>query len=154
MDDHIILPDELSDSTARLYTHARVAHGTLYMSGQVGWEGGGEAEEDEMEGDDGGRPGVDYRPGDGETPDSDIKPQTRQAFRNIEIILEEVDKDLSDVRKVNSYLTDIENDLAGYKEVWGELFGEPYPCHTTVGVTALAAEDLVVEVEAEVPLEE
>lgn len=154
MGDQIILPDELSDSTARLYTHARVANGTLYMSGQVGWTGDDAVDETEFEDDDDLRPGVDYRPGDGTTPGSDIEAQTEQAFRNVEIILEHVDKELSDVRKVTSYFTDIERDFAGYKTVWGELFDEPYPAHTAIGVEALAAEDLLLEIEAEVPLDE
>lgn len=152
MDDTIILPDELSDSTARLYTHARVANNVLYMSGQVGWvgrSGGDEAEAPDIA----DRPGVDYRPGDGETPGEDIKAQTRQAFRNVEIILGEIDKELSDIRKVTSYFTNIDRDFGGYKTVWGELFDEPYPCHTAIGVQSLAAEDLLLEIEAEVPLD-
>lgn len=152
MDDTIILPEELSDSTARLYTHARVANNTLYMSGQVGWAGRSEGEGAEIS-EEGDRPGVDYRPGDGEVPGEEIKAQTRQAFRNVEIILGEIDKELSDIRKVTSYFTDIDRDFAGYKTVWGELFDEPYPCHTAIGVDSLAAEDLLLEIEAEVPLE-
>ena len=152
MDDQIILPDELSDSTARLYTHARVANGTLYMSGQVGWEGSeAEAETDVDESD---RPGVAYREGDGTTSGTDIESQTRQAFENVAIILEHVDKELSDVRKVTSYFTDIDRDFGGYKTVWGQLFEEPYPAHTAIGVDSLAAEDLLLEIEAEVPLED
>ena len=152
MSDQIILPEELSDSTARLYTHARVAGGTLYMSGQVGWSGRDEDLEGEV--DEADRPGVDYRPGDGTTAGSDIRAQTRQAFGNVEVILREVDKELSDVRKVTSYFTDIDRDFGGYKTVWGELFDEPYPCHTAIGVDSLAAEDLLLEIEAEVPLDD
>ena len=151
MDDQIILPEELSDSTARLYTHARVANGTLYMSGQVGWEGRDADADTEI--DEADRPGVEYREGDGTTPGTDIRAQTRQAFRNVEIILEHVDRELSDVRKVTSYFTDIDRDFGGYKTVWGELFEEPYPAHTAIGVQSLAAEDLLLEIEAEVPLE-
>lgn len=150
MEDQIILPDELSDSTARLYTHARVANGTLYMSGQVGWEGSEADAETEI--DESDRPGVDYREGDGEVPDTDIRSQARQAFENVEIILAEVDKELADIRKVTSYFTDIDRDFGGYKTVWGELFDEPYPAHTAIGVDSLAAEDLLLEIEAEVPL--
>lgn len=152
MGDQIILPDELSDSTQRLYTHARVANGTLYMSGQVGWSGrdaDAEAEIDESD-----RPGVKYREGDGTVPGTDIRDQTRQAFRNVEIILEHVDKELSDVRKVTSYFTNIDRDFGGYKTVWGELFDEPYPAHTALGIDSLAAEDLLLEIEAEVPLDD
>ena len=152
MEDQIILPEELSDSTARLYTHARVANGTLYMSGQVGWTGR-EGGDDGVEVDEDDRPGVEYREGDGTTPGTDIESQTRQAFENVAIILEHVDKELSDVRKVTSYFTDIDRDFGGYKTVWGQLFDEPYPAHTAIGVDSLAAEDLLLEIEAEVPLD-
>lgn len=152
MGDQIILPDELSDSTARLYTHARVANGTLYMSGQVGWEGSDADAETEI--DESDRPGVDYREGDGTVPDTEIRSQTRAAFKNVEIILQEVDKELSDIRKVTSYFTNIDRDFGGYKTVWGELFDEPYPAHTAIGIDSLAAEDLLLEIEAEVPLED
>lgn len=152
MQDQIILPEELSDSTARLYTHARVANGTLYMSGQVGWSGRDEDLDAEI--DDADRPGVEYREGDGVTAGLDIRDQTRQAFANVEIILREVDKDLADIRKVTSYFTNIDRDFGGYKTVWGQLFDEPYPCHTAIGVDSLAAEDLLLEIEAEVPLED
>lgn len=151
MGDQIILPDELSDSTARLYTHARVADGVLYMSGQVGWEGD-EADPEVEEVNDRDRPGVAYREGDGSVPDTEIEAQTRQAFENVAIILDEVDKELSDVRKVTSYFTNIDRDFGGYKTVWGQIFDEPYPCHTAIGVDSLAAEDLLLEIEAEVPL--
>lgn len=151
MGDQIILPDELSDSTARLYTHARVADGILFMSGQVGWQGR-EADPEVDEVDDADRPGVAYREGDGSVPGSDIKAQTRQAYENVAIILGEVDKELADIRKVTSYFTDIDRDFGGYKTVWGELFDEPYPCHTAIGVDSLAAEDILLEIEAEVPL--
>lgn len=125
-----INPDGLFDATERLYSHARVENGTLYMSGQVGWDA------------------------DGALAGTDIESQTRQAFHNVGVILETVDRDLEDVTKITSYFTDIERDFATYKEVWDEVFEEPYPAHTAIGVDALAAEKLLLELEAEVPLQE
>lgn len=125
----VINPDSMYDPTERLYSHARVEDGTLYMSGQVG------------------------RDATGEVVGRDIESQTRRAFENVETILGAVEADLGSIAKVTSYFTDIEADFGTYKEVWGEVFAEPYPAHTAVGVEALAVPELRLELEAEVPLE-
>jgi enamine deaminase RidA (YjgF/YER057c/UK114 family) len=126
----VLNPDGLYDPTERLYSHARIADGTLYMSGQVG------------------------RNGDGDVVGPDIGTQARRVFENVGVILEAVDEDFASIAKVTSYFTDIEADLSPYKEIWGEVFAEPYPAHTAIGVEALATPQLRLEVEAEVPLTE
>lgn len=125
----VINPDSMVDPTDRDYTHARVADGVLYVSGQVGWRG------------------------DGRLAGDAVEAQARQAFANLETILSEVDRDLGDVVKVRSYLTDIDRDFAAFKRVWAETFDEPYPCHTAIGVDGLATPDLLVELEAQAPVE-
>lgn len=124
----VINPDELYDATERLYSHARVENGTLYMSGQVG------------------------RDSSGDVVGSDIESQTRRAFDNVGVILETVDEDFTSIAKVTSYFTDIQADFSTYKGVWDDIFEEPYPAHTAIGVEALATPDLRLELEAEVPL--
>lgn len=99
------------------------------------------------------RPGVDYRPGDGTTPGRDVDARTWSVFGNVDVILDEVGRELSDVRTVTSYFTNIERDFGGYRTAWGEIFDEPYPCHTAVGIDALAAPDSLVEIEAGDPLD-
>lgn len=126
----VINPDELFDPTERLYSHARLEDGILYMSGQVGWDA------------------------DRNLAGPGIESQARQAFDNVGVILDTVDEEFSSVAKVTSYFTDIETDLGPYKEVWGEVFSEPYPAHTAIGVDALATEELRLELEVEVPIEE
>jgi 2-iminobutanoate/2-iminopropanoate deaminase len=126
----VINPEGMYDATERLYSHARVENGTLYMSGQVG------------------------RDRHGEVVGSDIESQTRRAFENVETILDAVDEDRTAIAKVTSYFTDIESDFTAYKRVWGEIFDEPYPAHTAIGVEALATPELRLELEVEVPLEE
>ena len=123
-----IMPDALYDSTQNQYVHAIVEDDTLYMSGQVA------------------------RAPSGDVVGDAIEPQTRQAFENVEAILDEVDADFADVAKVTSYLTAIHDDYDGYKAVFSEFFDAPYPCHTMLGVAALAHPDLRVELEVEVPL--
>lgn len=126
----VINPEGMYDATERLYSHARVEDGTLYMSGQVG------------------------RDRHGDVVGPDIESQTRRAFENVETILDAVDEDRTSVAKVTSYFTDIESDFTAYKRVWGERFDEPYPAHTAIGVEALATPELRLELEVEVPLEE
>jgi len=56
-------PDGLIDASSIGYSHGIVADGTLYMSGQVGWD-----ESFELAGE-------------------DVTAQTRQAFENVETLL-------------------------------------------------------------------
>jgi 2-iminobutanoate/2-iminopropanoate deaminase len=81
----------------------------------------------------------------------DMTSQARQAFSNIETILEEMDKNLSDISKVTSYLIEPRKHLQEYNDVWKEVFAEePYPCHTLIGVHQLVQEAYLVEIDVEV----
>jgi 2-iminobutanoate/2-iminopropanoate deaminase len=122
------MPDELYDSTDKQYVHAIVADGTLYMSGQVATDAAGDVVGDTIE------------------------EQTRQAYDNVGAILDEVGLGFDDIVKVRSYLVDIHGDYEGYKAVHAEYFADSLPCHTMLGVEALAREDLLVELEIEAPL--
>lgn len=117
-----INPDELPDPSVYSYNHAILDDGQLHMSGQVGIDAAGDLV--------------------GE----DIAPQARQAFENVEVILEAADADLGDVRKVTAYVVDPQSRYGDYHEVWLETFEDPYPCHTVVGVEQLATEDYHIEI--------
>lgn len=131
MDRRTINPDGLIDSTGIGYSQAIVQNGTLFMSGQVGWDA------------------------DFELAGDDIESQTRRAFENVEVILDEVGKELGDLAKVTSYLVDPHARLEEYLEVWNEIFeGKPRPCHTILGVEQLARERFLVEVEAELAMDD
>ncbi|MFB6121827.1 MAG: RidA family protein [Halobacteriaceae archaeon] len=67
-----IQPDGLIDAPSIGYSHAIVEDGTLYMSGQVGWD-----EEFELAGE-------------------DVQSQARKAFENVETLLAEVDGRVSE----------------------------------------------------------
>lgn len=123
-----IMPDGLYDSTQNQYVHAIEADGTLYMSGQVA------------------------RDPDGNVVGDDVETQTRRALENVGAILAETDADFDDVTKVTGYLTKIHDGYDAYKRAFDEFFDPPYPCHTMLGVDALAHPDLMVEIEIEVPL--
>lgn len=102
---------------------AVVAGGFLFASGHVGWT-----------------------PGTREAP-SDVESQTRQALENLESVLESAGTALSYVVKVNVYLTNICGDFEAMNRVFRRYFGSNPPARTTVGVAALARDDLLVEIE-------
>jgi enamine deaminase RidA (YjgF/YER057c/UK114 family) len=125
-----INPESAPDSTEHGYSHAIVADGTFYISGQVGMDG------------------------DRDLAGEDIVSQTRQAFDNVEAILAEIDCNTSDVVKVKAHIVDPHNRFEGYNEVYQERFSEPYPCHTVLGVEQLAGPEYLVEIEVDVALED
>ncbi len=77
---------------------------------------------------------------------ADIRAQTRQAIENIKAILEEGSAALSDVMKVNIFLSE-SADKEGMNEVYREFFGEDPPARTAV-VAGLASPELLIEIEA------
>lgn len=77
----------------------------------------------------GGQPPI--NPQTGEMPET-IEEQTRQCILNIKNVLNEAGADLSDIVKVNTYLTFLE-DFEKYNQVYKEFFEEPLPARTTCG---------------------
>ncbi len=65
-----------------------------------------------------------------------IEVQTRQVFSNLEAVLAAAGSSLSDVVKVNVYLTDMA-DFPAMNAIYGEHFTQPYPARTTVAVAGL-----------------
>lgn len=127
----VIEPDELADSTPHHFSPAIVANGTLYISGQVGTDKQGNYVGD------------------------DIESQTRQAFENVETILQSVDKELEDIVKVTSYIVDSTSHYDAFQSVYREIFStEPFSCHTAIGVESLASRTPLVELEVEVSVGE
>ncbi|NEU32416.1 hypothetical protein GN156_16830 [bacterium LRH843] len=78
----------------------------------------------------------------GEIPQT-IEEQTRQVMTNIKHVLEAANASLSDVVKVTTYLTDV-NDFNRYNEVYKEFFNEPFPVRTTV---AVELKDIPIEID-------
>ncbi|MGO9250742.1 MAG: RidA family protein [Mycobacterium sp.] len=84
----------------------------------------------------------------GAGPSGDIRTQTREALRRIEIALEQAGATLADVVRTRIYVTDISR----WREVGAvhaEVFGEIRPAATMVEVSALIAPGLLVEIEAD-----
>ena len=75
-------------------------------------------------------------PTTGKLIDGGVAAQTAQAIENIEAVLAAAGKSLTDVLKVNVYLTDMKH-FAEMNSVYAECFTAPYPARTTVAVAAL-----------------
>ncbi len=90
------------------YSHAIVANGFVFVSGQGP-----------------------HHPVTGEMP-ADFAGEVRQTLRNLEIILKAAGSDLSQVVKVNTYLTDLGR-FQEYNRIYAEFFPNLPPARTTIG---------------------
>jgi enamine deaminase RidA (YjgF/YER057c/UK114 family) len=80
----------------------------------------------------------------------DLKTQIRQAANNLKAALAAAGATAADIVKTNTYIVNYkQSDYSAMREARAELFGdgEP-PASTLVGVTSLAVEGLMVEMEA------
>ncbi|ABC82651.1 RidA family protein [Anaeromyxobacter dehalogenans] len=125
-------PPTLPDAGAMGYSQISVVEPgsrMAYVSGQVAWRPGGEA------------------------PPADLLEQTRIAARNARAALDALGATPQDVVIARCFVTDLtpERLHAMFPAVL-ELFDGAKPCLTGVGVAALAAPDLQVELELTVRL--
>ncbi len=74
-----------------------------------------------------------------------IKAQTKQCLENIKQVLEAAGSSLSDVVKVNVFITNTV-DFAQMNEIYGDYFTKDRPARSTV-VTGLVRPDMLIEVE-------
>lgn len=101
------------------YSHAIVANGFVYVSGQGPVD-----------------------PETGSAPDG-FEDQVRQTFENLGTILEAAGSGFDEVVKVNAYLTDLTR-FARFNEVYKEFFAQDPPARTTVGANLLG---ILVEID-------
>lgn len=73
--------------------------------------------------------------------------QAHLALENLQRVLAEAGASLADVVDMITFHTQIE-DVPAFNQVKSEFFPDNYPAWTAVGVTALAAPDLRIEVRA------
>jgi 2-iminobutanoate/2-iminopropanoate deaminase len=90
------------------YSHAIIANGFVYVSGQ------GPAD-----------------PKTGVAPDA-FGEQVRQTLRNVQIILKGAGADMKDVVKINAYLSDLTR-FPEYNAIYKEFFPTEPPARTTIG---------------------
>ena len=77
----------------------------------------------------------------------DIKAQARQVFQNLKAIVEELGGSLTDIAKINVYLTDPRT-IEDFRAARNEFMGEPFPASTLVIISGLARPEWLIEVEA------
>ncbi|MGZ8096880.1 MAG: RidA family protein [Methylosarcina sp.] len=73
---------------------------------------------------------------------SEISPQIVQVFENLKAVAEAAKGDLSDVVKLNVYLTDLAH-FPLVNEIMSRYFQEPYPARAVVGVAELPKAALI-----------
>ena len=100
------------------YSQAVQVENTVYLSGQIGLD---PASMQMAEG---------------------IEAQIHRVFQNLRAVATAADSSLSDVVKLNVYLTDLGN-FAKVNETMAKYFSEPYPARAAVGVASLPRGALV-----------
>ena len=78
--------------------------------------------------------------------EGDIRLQIHQVFQNLQAVAQAAGGDLSDVAKLNIFLTDLSN-FPQVNEVMAEYFQQPYPARAAIGVASLP-KDAGVEMDA------
>src|SRR5262249_23522681 len=119
-----INPPELSTPTG--YTHVIEVTGpakTVYISGQIAFDKDGKV-----------------------VGAGDMKAQAEQVFKNLQAALTAAGAKFSDVVKMNTYVTDIEQAPA-VREVRARYFGTTAPASTFVQVAKLVRPELMIEIE-------
>jgi reactive intermediate/imine deaminase len=84
---------------------------------------------------------------EGQLVGEDVAEQTRQVFRNMELVLKAAGCGFEDVLKVTHFLLNVD-DRPAINPVRKEFFGETRPASTLVEVSALAIPGALLEIEA------
>lgn len=83
---------------------------------------------------------------DGAVPET-VEGQAERCFENIRAVLQEAGLDLSDIVRVNAYVTRRE-DMPAYMRVRDRIVGEPPPASTLLIVSGFTRPEFLVEIEA------
>ncbi len=92
---------------------AAKASRTIYLSGQIGLE-----------------------PGSGELVSENFEGQVRQAFANMQAVVEAAGGTLADIVKLTLFLTDL-GKFASANAIMADVIPQPYPARSTLGVASL-----------------
>ena len=76
----------------------------------------------------------------------DIRVQARQVFQNVRHVLQAAGGDLSDLLKITTYITKID-DFPAVAEIRSSFFPGALPASTLIVVNSLAQPELLIEVE-------
>lgn len=79
---------------------------------------------------------IGLEPDTGELVSENFEGQVRQAFANLQAVVQAAGGTLGDVVKLTLFLTDLSK-FASANAIMAELIAQPYPARSTVGVTSL-----------------
>jgi len=110
-----IISTEKAPTAVGTYSQAVAINGgtTIYLSGQI--------------------PLI---PENMEVVEGDIEAQIHQVFKNLTAVCQEAGGDLSNIVKLNIFLTDL-NNFAVLNEIMASYFNQPYPARAAIGVNEL-----------------
>lgn len=108
-----IIHTDLAPQAIGTYSQAVRVGGTVYLSGQI--------------------PLV---PATMELVDGDMETQIRRVFENLQAVARASGGDLTDVAKLNVFLTDLSH-FPLVNQIMAEYFSEPYPARAAIGVASL-----------------
>ncbi len=114
-----IIHSDLAPAAIGAYSQAVRAGNTVYLSGQIPLD-----------------------PASMQIVEGGFAEQTHQVFKNMKAVCEAAGGSLSDIVKLNAYLTDLSN-FATFNEVMSQYFTQPYPARAAVGVASLPRASLV-----------
>jgi len=113
MNSMIVIHSDNAPKAVGPYSQAIVSDGVLYASGQIG-----------------------LLPAEGKLVADDVEPQTCQITENLTAVLNEAGASVTDIVKVNIFLTDM-NDFPLVNKIYTNWLGEHRPARATVAVAAL-----------------
>jgi len=108
-----IISTENAPQAIGTYSQAVKIGSTVYMSGQI--------------------PLI---PESMEMVEGDMEQQIRRVFDNLQAVAQAAGGSLSDVAKLNVFLTDLSN-FPVVNEIMADYFSQPYPARAAIGVAAL-----------------
>ncbi len=108
-----IIHSENAPEAVGPYSQAVVSGGVLYASGQIG-----------------------LLPAEGKLVADDVETQARQVTENLSAVLNEAGASITDIMKVNIFLTDM-NDFPQVNKIYANWLGDHRPARATVAVAAL-----------------
>jgi len=78
----------------------------------------------------------------------DVRKQTEKALENLRIAIESIGGSMADIAKITTFIVNLQpDDRFWIGKVVKGYFPKP-PAHTLIGISALAAPELLVEIEA------
>jgi len=111
--DKQVISTKAAPSAIGTYSQAIKVGNTVYLSGQIPLD-----------------------PSSGELVEGAFRVHVQRVFDNLRAVAQAAGGSLTDVVKLNVFLTDLAN-FATVNEVMSEYFKEPYPARAAIGVAAL-----------------